>query len=83
MEELLAEVRAARRAEDARARHAERVRELLVAVRQEAVMEDRDLKIADLEAAIGKFYDRATISRYTAEAVKLAKAIKAAKDAPA
>jgi hypothetical protein len=74
MEELLAEVRAARRAEAALDRHARRVKALLIDVRLEALREGKSLKIADLEASIGKFYDRATISRYTADAVKAAKA---------
>jgi hypothetical protein len=73
MDELLAEVRAARRAEAARDQHAARIKQLLIDVRLEAIRENRHLKIADLEASIGKFYDRATISRFTADAVKAAK----------
>jgi hypothetical protein len=69
MKELLAEVKAARRAQSAFQRHADRVKELLIQVR----VADPDLKLADLEAEIGKFYDRATISRVTADAVKEAK----------
>jgi hypothetical protein len=69
MNELLAEVKAARRADAALQRHTGRIKELLVEVRRE----NPALKLADLEAAIGKFYDRATISRVTADAVKEAK----------
>ena len=61
MDELLAEVKAARRADLARKRHTERVKELLVQVRRE----NPKLKVADLEEMIGRFYDRATISRIT------------------
>jgi hypothetical protein len=61
MDELLAEVKAARRADIALQRHTDRVKELLIQVRRE----NPDLKLADLETRIGKFYDRATISRIT------------------
>ena len=69
MEELLAEVKAARRADTAQKRRTERIKALLVQVRSE----NPKLKLADLEAKIGKFYDRATISRVTADAVKAAR----------
>jgi hypothetical protein len=61
MDELLAEVKAARRADSALQRHTDRVKELLIQVRRE----NPGLKLADLETRIGKFYDRATISRIT------------------
>jgi hypothetical protein len=66
MDELLAEVKAARRATDARKRHTARIKELLIQVR----LSDPDLTVADLEAKIGRFYDRATISRITFPAIK-------------
>ena len=65
MEELLAEVRAARRADTAQRAHRKRIKQLLIQVR----LEDPDLTVADLEAKIGRFYDRATISRVTADAI--------------
>lgn len=68
MSELLAEVKAARRAEKALERHTGRIKELLVDVR----LADRKLKVADLEAEIDRFYDRATISRITYPALKAA-----------
>ena len=61
MDDLLAEVEAAREAKTVLERHTRRIRELLIQVR----WENPTLKLADLEATIGKFYDRATISRIT------------------
>ena len=66
MDELLAEVKAARRADTARRRHIARIKELLIQVRKE----DPQLKVADLEKRIDIFYDRATISRITAKALR-------------
>ena len=66
VDELLAEVKAARRAEATRKRHADRVKELLVTVRRERP----ELSVVDIEAMIGRFYDRATISRITAPAMR-------------
>ena len=68
MDELLAEVRAARRADSARKLHTDRIKALLVRVR----LENPDLKVADLEERIGRYYDRATISRITVPALKAA-----------
>lgn len=61
VDQLLAEVRAARRADAARERHTRRIKELLVQVRRERP----DLGLADIEELIGRYYDRATISRET------------------
>lgn len=61
VQELLAEVRAARRAQAAAERHTDNVKELLVKVR----LERPDLGLADIEEMIDRFYDRATISRIT------------------
>ena len=66
MDELLAEVKAARRADNARKRHIARIKELLIEVRKA----DRKLGPADLERRIDVFYDRATISRITAPALQ-------------
>jgi hypothetical protein len=66
VDELLAEVKAARRAQTAEKRHTDRVKELLVAVR----VARPDLGIADIEEMIGRFYDRATISRITYPTIK-------------
>ena len=66
MDELLAEVKAARRADTARRRHIDRIKELLIQVRRE----NPQLKVAELEKMIGIFYDRATISRITASALR-------------
>ena len=66
MEELLAEVRAARLADTARKTHRDKIKELLIKVR----LEEPDLTVADLEERIGRFYDRATISRITYPAIK-------------
>ena len=66
MDELLAEVRAERRAEAASKARRERIRQLLIQVRRD----DPGLKVADLEARIGRFYDRATISRITYPAIR-------------
>lgn len=63
---MLAEVKAARRAQASEKRHTDRVKALLVEVR----LKRPDLGIADIEAMIGRFYDRATISRITFPALK-------------
>ena len=70
MKELLDEVKAARRAEAADKRHRDRIKQLLVDVR----VQRPDLTVADIEEQIGRYYDRATISRITAEAVREARA---------
>ena len=70
VDELVAEARAAKRAQAAYERHLKKVRELLPIVRAE------DVKLygpAKLEEMIGKLYDRGTISRLTAEAVGTSK----------
>ena len=59
MDELLAEVKAARRADTARRRHIARIKELLIQVRRE----NPKLGPAELERRIDVFYDRATITR--------------------
>ena len=66
VDELVREARAARRAEAAYRKHADRVKELLPLVRAEDV---RKYGPAVLEEMIGKLYDRGTISRLTAERV--------------
>jgi hypothetical protein len=66
VDELLAEVKAARRARTAEKRHTDRVKELLVEVR----VQRPDLGVADIEEMIGRFYDRATISRITVPAIR-------------
>ena len=66
MDELLAEVKAARRADTARRRHIARIKELLIQVRRE----NPKLGPADLERRIDVFYDRATISRITVPALR-------------
>ena len=65
VDELVAEAKAAKRAEAAYRRHMERVRLLLPQVRAEDV---KKYGPATLEEMIGKVYDRGTISRLTAEA---------------
>lgn len=65
VDELLAEVKAARRTGAAHERHHERVKQLLVQVRQERP----DLGLADIEAMIDRYFDRATISRITVPAL--------------
>jgi hypothetical protein len=59
---LQAEVQAARDANAAYRQHTERIKALLVQARRERP----DLGLAGLEELIGRFYDRATISRITA-----------------
>lgn len=66
VEELLAEVKAARRADSARRRHTDRIKELLIQVRRERP----DLSVVQIEDMIGRYYDRSTISRITVPAVK-------------
>ena len=65
VEELLAEVEAARQASAAHDRHHARVKELLVEVRRDR----RDLGPADIEELIGRYFDRGTISRITVPAL--------------
>jgi len=74
VDELVAEARAARRAEAAYRRHADRVKELLPIVRAEDV---EKYGPAVLEEMIGKLYDRGTISRLTADAVGTSKRARA------
>ena len=66
MDELMAEVKAARRTGNAYRRHVARIKELLIQVRRE----NPQLKVADLEKRIDVFYDRATISRITVPALR-------------
>ena len=61
MDELLAEVKAAREALAEHERHHERVKELMVRAR----LEKPEIGPADLEELTGKYMDRATISRIT------------------
>jgi hypothetical protein len=61
VDELLAEVAAARAAEAEHDRHHARVKELLVEVRRNR----HDLGVADIEELIGHYFDRGTISRIT------------------
>jgi hypothetical protein len=70
MDELLAEVKAVRRSDMIRQRRIHRIKQLLVQAR----MEDPALKVADLEEKIGRFYDRATISRITVPELRKAAA---------
>jgi hypothetical protein len=64
LDELVREASAANEAKAAYEKHIKRVRELLPAAR----VEHPELSVIDLEAKIGKAYDRGTISRLTAEA---------------
>ena len=64
VDELVAEVEAARTADAVAAQHRARVDELLLRVRQET-----NLGLPEIEQAIGRFYDRATISRKTSGAL--------------
>jgi hypothetical protein len=73
MNELLAEVRAARRTEKTLERHTDRIKELLIEVRRQ----NPKLKVHELEEMIGRYYDRATISRVTAEPLGLTREKKA------
>jgi hypothetical protein len=73
VDELVAEARAARRAEAAYKKHLKRVRELLPVVRVR-----ENLGPLELEAMIGKLYDRGTISRLTADAAGTSKTARAA-----
>ena len=68
VDELVAEAKAAKRAEAAYQRHLKRVRELLPQVRAGDV--NKEYGPARLEEMIGKVYDRGTISRLTAEAAR-------------
>ena len=80
VDELLAEARAAKRAQAAYERHMKQVRELLPIVRAENV---KLYGPAKLEEMIGKLYDRGTISRLTAEAAGTSKKSAAVHDAAA
>jgi len=66
VDELVREARAAKRAEAAYKKHADRVKELLPIVRAE---DAKKYGPAVLEDMIGKLYDRGSISRWTAGAV--------------
>ena len=66
VDDLKAEVRAARKATNARKIHAARVKTLLIRLR----LEKPELTLPEIEDLIGRFYDRATISRITAAAIK-------------
>ena len=70
VDELVAEAKAARRAEAAYERHMARVRELLPQVRAK---DPKKYGPATLEEMIGKVYERGTISRLTAEAAGTSK----------
>lgn len=63
--ELLAEIAEARAADKAAEDRAERIRLLLIDVRKKRP----ELTIADIEAMIDRYYDRATISRKTSKAL--------------
>ena len=65
LDELVKAASAANEAKAAYEAHIKRVRELLPAAR----VQHPELTVIDLEAKIGKAYDRGTISRLTAEAV--------------
>lgn len=64
--DLLAEVQAARDCQAAYERHHERVKELLIQAR----LEDENLGPGDLERMTDRYLDRATISRITYPAIK-------------
>jgi hypothetical protein len=64
LDELVKEASAANEAKAAYEAHIKRVRELLPAAR----IQHPELSVIELEAKIGKAYDRGTISRLTAEA---------------
>ena len=70
VDELVAEAKAARRAEAAYNRHMARIRELLPRVRAE---DPKKYGPATLEELIGKVYERGTISRLTADAAGTSK----------
>lgn len=66
MNDLKEAVQAARASRDRYERDNERVKELLIQARRERA----DLGIAELEDQIGRYFDRATISRITYPALK-------------
>ena len=70
VDELLAEVRAAKRAKAAYDRHMGKIRDLLPVVRATNV---KKYGPATLEEMIDKLYERGTISRLTAEAAGTSK----------
>jgi hypothetical protein len=65
VDDLLAEVKAARAADAAAKMHTGRIKELLIRLRRE----QPGLTLPEIEDMIGRYYDRATISRVTAEAI--------------
>lgn len=69
LDELVREASAANEAKAAYELHIGNVRKLL----PQARVEHPELTVIDLEAKIGKAYDRGTISRLTAEAAGTAK----------
>lgn len=69
LDELVREANAANEAKAAYERHIKRVRELL----PDARVQHPDLSVIELEAKIGKAYDRGTISRLTAKAAGTAR----------
>ena len=69
LDELVKEASAANEAKAAYEAHIGRVRELL----PQARVQHPELSVIDLEAKIGKAYDRGTISRLTAAAAGTAK----------
>lgn len=77
LDELVKEASAANEAKAAYEAHIKRVRELLPAAR----VQHPELSVIDLEAKIGKAYDRGTISRITAEAAGTKRPRPAAKHA--
>jgi hypothetical protein len=68
VDELVAEAKAANEAKAAYDHHMKRVRELLPEARVRS-----GLSVVELEARIGRAYDRGTISRLTAEAAGTAR----------
>lgn len=76
-QELLDEVAAARAAEKAREEHSARVRELLIQLRTERP----DMRLYEIEELIDRFYERASISRFTAHALPKGKRRRRAADA--
>ena len=64
--DLLAEIAAAREDDERSKKRAERIRELLIQLR----LEKPDLTLPLIEDLIGRYYDRATISRKTSAAVR-------------
>lgn len=65
VDDLKDEVRLAREAGTAAKQHTDKVKELLVRLRRE----QPDMTLPEIEDLIGRFYDRATISRLTAPVI--------------